>query len=222
MVFVALCVAGCGVLEEYEVSVPEAVPPGFVGEVSGATIQLQLPDLWLTVEIQNYRSTGNSLTLVSGLPLSVPLRDEPARDNRTLLIWLALTPIDGKETFTFDASRIILKVEGGEQVEATDFIGPSSLIWTSPRAVARGCGPRRYSAGIAISRMDVRPEDIRTPRMPVTFQGQNCFVLRFNTSASPERKFALSIEGVRKAGQPIRLPEIRYGRGLFVKSLVVP
>ncbi len=223
IVFGALCLPGCGVLQEYEVSVPEAVPPGFVGEISGAILQLQLLDLRLAVEIQNYRRTGNSLIWGPWmLPLSVPVWEEPGAVSRELLIWLALTPMDGKETFTFDASRIILKAEHGEQVEPTDFIGPSSLIWQSPRAVARGCGRRRYSVGIAISRMDVAPEDIKTPRMPVSFRGPNCFVLRFNTSASPERRLALSIEGVRKAGQPIQLPETRYRKGLVVKVLVVP
>jgi len=223
IVFGALCLPGCGVLQEYQVSVPEAVPPGFAGKISRATLELQLPDLKIAVEMKNYRTTGNILTFVPLLPLSVPVWFEPEDVSPALFIWLAVTPMDGQETFTFDASRIIIKSEDGELVEPTDFIGPCSKIWQSSRGVAGGCGQDYYRWENAISyRIDFAPEDVRTPQIPVSFRGPNCFVLRFDMAAPAEQMYTLSIEGVRHAGRPIQLPEIRYRRGLIFEFLALP
>lgn len=185
----------------FDVSVPEGIPAGAVGEVSDEIISLKFPELKLSAEIQNYRAEG------WGSP-------------RLLGVWLGLEIIDN--TFALDPGLVILKTDDGNSLKPLTFMGPANP-WKSSKAVAMGCGPRRYSWGLAISRIDVSGEDIERGNIergvlkPVAgslpVQGQKCFMFWFDVDPSPDRPLLLSVQGITKAGKEFPVPDIQFTKG---------
>src|SRR5579859_2613460 len=212
---------GCAIFSEYDVSIPAEIPAGLNGTIADGVTELRLQNLTVTVEAQNYRGTGRNLWLTGGLPWAVPLRQKKGLGASRLIIWIGLKPIDDKESFGFDPRRTFVKEADSQRVEPTAFIGPSSM-WTSGSAVAKGCGKRRYSFGTAISKIAPDKEDIRQPTASVPFKGPCCLVLVFDTSPAPEESFGLSIDGLEVSGRQVRLPEIKFTKGLVLKTLVIP
>lgn len=197
--------AGCARLE-FVVSVPAEIPAGAAGDISDETIRLELPGLKLSAQLQTYREKGN-------VYLSEPLG-----------VWLNFDT--GDEMFYFNPGRVLLTADNEEAMTPMTFLGPETA-WQSPRAVAQGCGPRRYSLGVAYSRIDVSVYDkmsgnsekgvFRPSGIPISFKGEQCFMLWFDTKASPKRNYVLSIQDTRKAGEPYFIPDIRFRKGLVVK-----
>lgn len=212
---------GCAIFSEYDVSFPAEIPAGLNGKVVDAITELKLQNLTVTLEAQNYRMTGRELSIITGLPWSIPVREKKGMGVSRLVIWIGLKPVDDKQTFGFDARQAIVKDADGRRVEPTAFIGPSNM-WTAGSAVAKGCGKRRSSFGTAISKMAPDEEDIRRPTESVPFKGPCCFVLIFDTPPAPERNFGLSIEGLQGSDGQFRLPEIMFRKGSVLKTLVIP
>ena len=110
-------------------------------------------------------------------------------------------------------------------------MGPTSP-WKSPRAAGLGCGPRRYSYGWAISKIDVSNEDVHkgnsdkgvflVSKDSVPFEGNVCFMFFFNVDSSPDLDFIVSIQGIRQGGEVLQIPEIRFVKGSVRKSFPIP
>ena len=110
-------------------------------------------------------------------------------------------------------------------------MGPTSP-WKSPRAAGLGCGPRRYSYGWAISKIDVSNEDVHkgnsdkgvflVSKDSVPFEGNVCFMFFLNVDSSPDLDFIVSIQGIRQGGEVLQIPEIRFVKGSVRKSFPIP
>jgi hypothetical protein len=196
-------VAGCAIVR-FDVSVPQEISTAAVAKVSEEIITLQLPGLNLFAQLQNYRPEGGA----SPSPLG---------------IWLGL---DAKnEGFAIDPGRIALRTNGTNLGPLT-FMGPAAP-WVSVRAAGLGCGPRKYSWGWSISRLDLSPTDIKigNPAKGVSIpgvgsiplKGRSCLMVWFDTDPSPEQIFVLSVTGITKAGQSVSVPEITFKKGVVTK-----
>jgi len=216
--YLGIYLAGCAVSEQFTVSMPETVPVGVTGAVIKDVLQIELAGLKLSVQVQNYRDTGRGLGPDPDPPFN-PVSQKRWTPDGPLRIWLGLVP--SEEGFSFDPGRVLIKYSDGTSVRASAFIGPAD-IWASVRDVSMGCGARRYSMGVALSRMEPQKEGIKVPQGPIPFSDKRCFVLWFDTDAFPGRNFALLIEGIEKSGKPIPIHEIRYQRGSVLKYFVVP
>lgn len=251
----AIQLLGCAVTQKYHASVADGIPAGaiiveldksareclfgtgpcrppsggtmgFVGQGGKDIILLILPDLGLWIQVQNHVYTGDS-RFGFILPF-IPFHEKKGEISGPLRIWLDFVPKD--DTFSFDPGRVALKNENGTSVQAVNFIGPSNP-WGSPRAVQQGCGERRYSVGIAVSRSEVRQEEVKTPQGPIAIspstgsfpsKGHSCFMLWFDVDPSPDRSFVLSLGGITKVGVQYPVPEIRFKEGLTSRFFVVP
>ena len=214
VLFITSCLgaflAGCARLE-FVVSVPAEIPVGAAGDISDETIRLELPGLKLSAQIQTYQEKGN-------VYLTEPLG-----------VWLNFDT--GDEMFYFNPGRVLLTADNEEAMTPMTFLGPETA-WQSPRAVTRGCGPRVYSLGVAYSRTAVSDNDIRSGNpergvfrpsgIPISFKGEKCFMLWFDSKASPKRNYVLSIQDTSKAGEPYFIPDIRFRKGLVVKVFPIP
>lgn len=196
--------AGCAIVR-FDVSVPQEIPIGAVAKVSEEIITLELPGLNLSAQLQNYRPDGGA----SPSPLG---------------IWLGL---EAKTAgFAIDPGRIALRTNNGTNLRPLTFMGPAAP-WVSVRAAGMGCGPRRYSWGWSISRLDLSLADtkIGNPAKGVfkpavgsiPFKGRACLMVWFDTDPSPERIFVLSVNGITKAGQSVSVPQITFKKGVVTK-----
>jgi hypothetical protein len=191
---------GCFVPMSYDVSVPREIPPGTTGKINNETITLELPDLTLSAQVQAYNWDGTYLL-------------------KPLGVWLELRPLNGSATL--DPQQVTLKSNGGDDLDAVSFLGPS-VAWSSPRAFAAGCGPRRYHSGIAITNLAVSQEWVMEARHigdagifrpsvgPVPIEGKKCFMFWFDTDALPDHIFTLSIDGITMNGQKVPIPKIHF------------
>jgi hypothetical protein len=197
--------AGCAIVR-FDVSVPQEIPIGAVAKVSEEIITLELPGLNLSAQLQNYLPDGGA----SPSPLG---------------IWLGL---DAKnEGFAIDAGRIALRTNNGTNlIRPLTFMGPAAP-WVSVRAAGMGCGPRKYSWGWSISRLDLSLADatigntakgVSKPGVgSIPLKGRACLMVWFDTDPSPEQIFVLSVNGITKAGQPVSVPEITFKKGVVTK-----
>src|SRR5712691_5019963 len=106
----------------------------------------------------------------------------------------------GARTLSFDPGHVVLKFEDGEMVQLASYRGPD-LLRVNPRAVGPSCG-------WASQRLQVK-----APRGPIPFTWRACFLLLFDTSASPERSFTLVIDELRKAGEYVPILSVDFKRG---------
>lgn len=197
----ALLLGGCVVRISYEASVPQEVPLGFSGEIDDQTITLDLPELTLSAQIQAFDWNGSTLPPPLG-------------------IWLEFDPSDG--WITLDPLAITLSADDGEALQAVAFLGPSRS-WFSPRALAAGCGPRRYHSGIAITNIGLSPESVLEPDADlgiyppsigtVASGGKTCFMFWFDTHTTPDHTYRLRIEDVVIDERVVSVPEIRFRQG---------
>ncbi len=209
VVTVIIVASGCAVPLKFQVSVPKDVPPGPKGEVRGENIRLYLDRFTLDLQLQNYASEHGGAA-------------------RPLCLWLEIGSTPGG--LTFDPAQVKLTPFSGNPLEALSVLGPSEA-WQSPRAVAKGCGPRRYSLGWAVFKLDVSILDImnrnpykgiRDPRSgPVTIEGKRCFLFWFDTDPSPNSPFVVSIGGLSRDGAPVIVPDVHFAPGT-VRRIVVP
>jgi len=204
---VAICVTvplgGCFVPMSYDVSVPREIPPGTAGKINNETITLELPDLTLSAQVQAYDWDGTYLL-------------------KPLGVWLELQPLNGSAML--DPQQVTLKSNGGDDLDAVSFLGPS-VAWSSPRAFAAGCGPRRYHSGIAITNLAVSQEWVMEARYigdagifrpsvgPVLIEGKKCFMFWFDTDSMPDHIFILTIDGITMNGRNVPVPIIQFEKG---------
>jgi len=194
-VCVALSLAGCAETVKQYVSVPERVPAEVSGSISDDIVRLSLEDVNVSVQMQNYLGVGGP----------------------GLGVWLSLEAKG--EGFSFDPVRVVLKTDSGESLTPVGFLGPDKP-WQSPRAFGMGCGPRRYSLGWALSKIDLPSAVIMHPAGAVPFSGLSCFMLGFLTDPSPDQAFILSIAGIRKSDQLVAVPELSFRKGLVSRFLL--
>lgn len=190
--FAGLALAGCGETVKQYVSVPDRVPIGVSGRLSGDLIQLALEDVNVSVQMQNYWSEN-------------------------LGVWLSLEAKG--EGFSFDPGLVVLKTDSGESLTPAEFLGPDTP-WQSPRAFGMGCGPRRYSLGYAPSKIDVTKAVILRGAGARPFSGLSCFMLWFHTNPSPDRTLILSLGGISKGGRAIIVPDLSFKKGLVERYLI--
>jgi hypothetical protein len=251
----AIQLLGCAVTQKYHVSVADGIPAGaikikpdkstleclfgkgpcqppsgstmgYVGQGGEDLIFLILKDLGLWIQVQDHVYTGE--THFGFIVPFIPFHEKEGEISGPLRVWLDFVPKD--DAFSFDPGRVALKNEDGTSVPTVNFVGPSNP-WGSPRAVQQGCGERRYSLGTAVSRTEVRQEDVKMPQGPIAlspswgsfpFKGHSCFMLWFDVDPSPERSFVLSLGGITKDGVQYPVPEIRFKAGLTSRYFVVP
>ena len=213
---IGMYLQGCMAIVQFGVSVPQGIPAGVKGDIRDDFVRLVLPGLNLEVQVQNYQDSGAGLG-PDPHPSLIPGSQERWAPYGPLRIWLAVEPAE--EGFSFDPGRVLIKYGDGTSVKPSAFIGPAT-IWGSARDVSLGCGARRYGFGVALSRMEPQREGVKAPQGPVPFSGKRCFVLWFDTDASPARDFALLIDGIEKSGRPIPIPEVRYKSGSVWKHLI--
>lgn len=200
--------AGCATAPQFQVSVPREVPDSVKGQISGEIIELNLDALTVGLQLQNFQT-------------------EPAGASRPLALWLEIGSAHG--SLTLDPRQVTVTSGAGRAQRPLTFLGPAEA-WQSPRAVARGCGPRRYAWGWSISKVDVSLDDvqrgnpekgIRTPAVgPVLVEGKRCFLIWFDTDPSPALLFVVSIRGVSRAGVPVTIPDVHFGSGTVRKTVV--
>lgn len=200
---VTVLLGGCFVPMSYDVSVPREIPPGISGKISNETITLELPELNLSAQVQAYDWDGQYLL-------------------RPLGVWLELEPLNGSATL--DPQQVTLKSNGEDSLDAVSFLGPSEA-WSSPRAFAAGCGPRRYHSGIAITNLAVSQEWVMEAKHigdagifrpsvgPVAIEGKKCFMFWFDTDSLPDHIFTLSIDGITMNGKKVPVPRIQFEKG---------
>jgi len=205
----ATFLSGC-VTTRFDVSVPQGIPAGSTGKIREETIRLDLDDLSLTVQLQNFRFRG-------GGPL------------KPLGMWMGIEARNGP--FLLEPHRVFLTIDEGRMIRPITFLGPASP-WESPRAAGLGCGPRIYNWGWAFSKIDVSQRDVEKGNTakgvfapsagPVSFQGKACFMFWFDVDPSPEQSFVVSIRGISQAGKAIQIPEIRFQKGSVRKTFSTP
>ena len=122
----------------------------------------------------------------------------PTPKNLGILLWIESE--SERETLSFDPGHVVLKFQDGEVVQLTSYGGPD-LLHVNPRAVGPSCG-------LASQRLEVK-----APRGPIPFSWRACFLLLFDTSASPDRSFTLVIEELKKAGEHVPIPPVEFKRG---------
>jgi hypothetical protein len=198
---VALLCSGCVIPVRYQASVPQSIPTGFDGRIDNQTITLALPELSVSAQIQAYDWDGQYL-----LP--------------PLGVWLEFDP--GSEWITLDPLGVTLQSDDGDEMQAVSFLGPSRS-WFSARALASGCGPRRYHSGMAITNIAVSQQSVidadtdlgifRPASGPVISNGRACFLFWFDTDSLPDHVFTLSIEGIEIRGSEVRIPAMRFEQG---------
>lgn len=180
------------------------------GQISDEIILLNLDTLSVELQLQNYE-TG------------------PGGAVRPLTLWLNIGAAHG--TLTVDPRQITLRTGGGSAQRPITFLGPSEA-WQSPRAAARGCGPRRYALGWSIMKIDVSVDDvqrgnpkkgIRSPDVgPVSLEGKRCFVFWCDTDPSPAFPFTVSVSGVAREGLPVAIPDVHFRAGVVRKIFGIP
>jgi hypothetical protein len=195
---------GC-VTVRFDVSMPQEIPLGAVNQVSAEVITLELPALNLSAQLQNYRPDGGA-------------------SPRPLTLWLGLDA--KKEGLAIDPAGIALRTDNGTNLRPLTFMGPAAP-WISVRAAGMGCGPRKYTWGWSISRVDLSLDDVKIGNPAkgvskptvgsISFKGRACFMVWFDTDPSPERIFVLSVNGITRAGQSIKIPEITFKKGFVTK-----
>jgi hypothetical protein len=205
---VTLHLAGCGIATTpYAVSVAREIPSGVSGNISRDIISLSLPELNLAVQIQNHSPTGNTWLL-----FPVPLPVSPDTGPKTFGIWLYVEPKN--QTFSFDPGRTTVKV-GNRTLKPATFKGPgrkASPPWPWKECYPHPNGGRPSMWG---TRYGIPPEG------PVSLTGESCFLLWFDTKLPPETDFILSIEGIERAGEPVRINEIPYRKGKIWETEVL-
>jgi hypothetical protein len=178
------------------------------GQINDELILINLHSVAVELQLQNFQT-------------------QPGWAPRPLALWLEIGGTPG--TLTLDPRQVTLMASGGSAQQALTFLGPSDA-WQSPRAVARGCGPRRYALGWSISKVDVSMDDvlhgnpnkgIRNPEVsPVSFEGKRCFMFWFDTDPSPDLPFTVSIHGVTRDGVPVTIPDVHFGPGKARKTVI--
>lgn len=120
---------------------PERIPEGkVVAHYDDETIQLELPDLELSAQLQTYQQKGDPFLI------------------ERLGVWLNFDT--GDELLTIDPGRILI-VKNERELKPMTYIGPEKG-WYSPRAGACGCGPklRGYGFGGMVIKMMLSVDDI--------------------------------------------------------------
>lgn len=206
---IVIASSGC-VPIKYDASVPLEVPPGLIGKISKQTIELELPELTLSAQIQAYDWDGQYLL-------------------KPLGVWIEVNPRNG--WVILDPRLVMLKSDQGDYLKAVSFLGPSES-WYSPRALAAGCGPRRFHSGIAITNIAVTQEWVmqannaagifRPSIGPVTSEGQKCFMFWFDTDPKPNHNFVLIIDGITIDGMKLSIPKILFKEGSLTSVRSIP
>ena len=193
---------------KFQVSVPSNVPSGVKGEINDNLLSLYMETIDLEIQLQNYNAE----------PGATPLT-----------VWFGIRSKSG--AIILDPNQVILKTTDNNALKAYSFL-KSSESWQSPRAIARGCGPRRYSFGWAISKVDISIDDVingnpskgiwKLPADLVSFENEQCFMFWFDTDRSPALPFTVTIEGVTKNRLPVIIPEMQFEQGKIGKVVPVP
>jgi len=192
---------GCFIPMSYDVSVPREIPPGTTGKIRKDIIELELPGLRLSAQVQAYDWNGQFLY-------------------KPLGVWLELEPLAG--SLTLDTRTVSLKSDDDGALQPIAFLGPSNSWW-SPRAFAAGCGPRRYHSGIAITNIGLSQKSVleanaeagvfRPSAKVITIEEKKCFMFWFDTDTLPGHIFTLSITGVSQDGKLVPVPEMQFKKG---------
>ena len=201
---------GCFVPMSYDVSVPREIPPGGVGKIRKDIIELELPGLTLSAQVQAYDWNGRYLL-------------------KPLGVWLELETLSGP--LTLDTRYVSLKSDDDDALQPIAFLGPADSWW-SPRAFAAGCGPRRYHSGIAITNIGESQKEVMEANAAagifrpcvgaVSIAGKKCFMLWFDTDSMPDHIFTLSIDGISQDGKQVPVPEMRFEKGSIFTIRGVP
>lgn len=222
LVLFLLPLGGCVVPFSYHVSVPQEIPSGHTGKIEKETITLDLADIRVSVQIQAYNWDGQYLL-------------------KPLGVWLEVDTKKG--VVNLDPEKITLKSDDNEPLQAVSFMGPGDS-WHSPRALAAGCGPRRFHTGIAITNIGVSQDQViaatgeaivlgKPPKQkivkiskpstgPVSFEGKQCFMFWFDTDPQPDHLFVLSLDGLAREDVSIRIPAISFKKGVVSTVRAVP
>jgi len=196
-----MLLGGCFVPLKYDIPVLREIPSGYEGEIHKDIAELNLPELTLLTQIQAIDWSG-SYTI------------EP------LGVWMEIAPLNG--TVLLDTRHVTLRPDEEEPLQAVSYLGPSTSWW-SPRAFAAGCGPRVYRSGISISNSALQRQSVinagglqgvrRPSAQAISIDGPSCFIFWFDTEASPDHVFVLSIRGVTRNGNSVAIPELRFEKG---------
>ena len=193
---------GCVAPMAYKTVVPE-LPQATQGEINHNIIEINLPELTLSTQVQAIEWNGRSIPPPLG-------------------IWMNIKPLKGP--LSFQTSQVKLKVDGNDEIPSISYYGPKTK-WFSPRAFAAGCGPRFYRTGIGLTRNSLtnayksimetnknvgiyRPSDD-----PIKVESDSCFLFWFDTDALPVHTFILNVHEVRLGNSEISIPEIHFKPG---------
>jgi len=195
-----LVLTGCVAPINYQTAVPQ-LPFGMAGKLHKDIIEINLPELTLLAEVQAFDWGGQYL-----LP--------------PLGVWIDIKPIGG--VVTLNTTQVTLKSDEDAPISAISYLGPGTK-WFSPRALAAGCGPRMYRTGIGLTRIGVSQESVRNAdndvgiyrpsETPIAIEKDSCFMFWFDTDSLPDHTFVLSIQGLKRSGKEIAIPNIRFQEG---------
>jgi hypothetical protein len=209
------CCQGCTVLTYGTYSEP-IVPASVAKVVSGPGIEssgrpvgdtIQFRDVTLTVMPRNERMSlhivGISIIPFLPLPGNKNLSENYAsRQKRGPLFVMRVTIDPQADNFTFDPMGVILSLPSGEE------LNPSAFWWPQSKRASPlvGCSPFLY-----FDKKTPGPIPTAEAIDPFEIGEETCFTFVFDTAPpSPDEEFSLSVPGIKKRGQDLAIPPIRF------------
>lgn len=175
----------------YQVSAPEALPPGIVGQVekSGHTV-LRLDALKL------------GLLALDAIP-TPPLPNPGLTSiSPSLMIRFEFEPaILG---YSFNPMLVSLRTAEGKILHPVAYVGPGKLLWHQYGRSCHQPGPGRFRASVEL------PARLESLFIPLP-SGSACFVVSFDTRVGLGT-VVLSIEGINRGAEPVAIPAFALSR----------
>lgn len=182
----------------FEVSAPEAIPPGMLGRIDpdGSTT-LYLEGLDLVVAVRNDRSGQAGWSWGLGIfpytfPFIFPVAERtitaPDSANPVPHV-IALNFRPREKGFRFDPRGVNVTFDDGLEHLAMTFTGPVGESCTGSSVPSEAGRPFALPAGKA-----------------------SCFLLRFPVSSHPGRRFRMHLSGLSRDGETIQPLELRFAR----------
>jgi hypothetical protein len=166
--------------------------PTFVGEGRNYG-EKDYPTLHLSqINIQVLAHNGDSLGFFGPVVPLVPVWEKHSGGP----FWVGILLDPQAEDFTFDPFKIILEVDGGQQLDPAGFTGPFMATKSNTRSF---CSEAFDAKGWKTE--------------PATFSaiGEMCFGIAYNiVTPKPDDKFLVFVEGLQKEERPVSVPKIQF------------
>ena len=220
---------GCVAVQRYTGSRSAEAPPKARWK-PGDGVTRELNDVTVYVQVQNHRRAWSAIFLLAPIPV-IPIPGKGS--DQQLEVLIELEPRDA--SFSFDPGRLVLTPDGRTPIVPSGFWGPGNSLqepnggsWgLSSYPVRRLCGvPRREGSGeVPAGKVRGIPADVecfncgkgsppaKVPEGPVSLTGPSCFVLLFPARVRAKEAFALSIDGLIRAGAPVDVPVMHFRKG---------